>query len=106
MRRGVTMGAMLALGPCDRPPRGAARCGGSPDGTCSAVEAVECAERGRQLRLERMEVEGARRVEPGLLRRRLVDERQQRRDGLADVRPAQRALVAVVVRRIDLLGDA
>src|SRR5947207_1987650 len=72
----------------------------------SAEERVEFAERLGQGRREGDELVGLARVEPGFCRRGLVREGGQRRHRLADLRPPQRALVAVVVGRIDALGLA
>src|SRR5712691_5990234 len=72
----------------------------------SAEERVEFAKRLGQRGPERLERVGLAGVEAGFFRGALVGERRQRFRRLADPGPAQRALVAVVVRRVDALGLA
>src|SRR5690242_20489767 len=69
----------------------------------SAAEAVEGAEIGRQRRGEGLEGIDLARVEARLRRGGLIGEGGQGGDRLGDVGPAERALVAVVVGRVDAL---
>src|SRR5689334_6210420 len=64
----------------------------------------EGSQRRGQVRLERMELVGFMGVKASLGGRLLVDERRECCDRLADLRPTQRPLIAVVVRRVDALG--
>src|SRR6185437_7339665 len=72
----------------------------------SAGEGVKLAQRRGELGRERLEVVGLVGIEPGLSRGRLVGERGQGVDRLADLGPLQGALVAIVVGRVDALGPA
>src|SRR6185312_7889843 len=89
-------------GPGTRP--GTARAAPGAPESRSALDRVERPERAGKNGLERLEPVSLRHVETGLFGGLPFGERKQRFDRLVDRLQAERALVAVVVRRVDRLG--